>query len=99
MNLMFPVPPSEPSRDKERSAFSGSRAGVHLCGSPARLPSAHKVVVLMLDLMNRTEPSAISTLTPPECRLLAVNAPPLWALVVLPQQLPYPQLTEFGGMT
>jgi hypothetical protein len=47
-----------------------------MTSDPARLPSAHHVVVLTVFLMNRTEPSANNTFTPPGCRLVVVAAPP-----------------------
>ena len=47
-----------------------------MTSDPERLPRAHQGVWLTLLLMNRVEPSANRTFTPPACLLLAVEAPP-----------------------
>ena len=45
---------------------------------PLREPIASQTGTLIEFLVKRTLPSAIRTLTPPGCRLLAVEAPPSW---------------------
>src|SRR5262249_34052375 len=67
---------------------------------PLRVPRAHQISMAMVSLTGRTEPSAISTLTRPAWRLLAVQAPLNWRnRPVALRSMPYSQLHGFGGIT
>ena len=75
-----------------RSSTDTHHASELIVSPPERVPAAHQAVVLTVCLMNRTEPSHIPTLTPPECMLLAVAAAPSLTLLSL-------QLQVLGSMT
>src|SRR5262245_7903613 len=81
-----------PARDQKASELTIS--------PPALVPRAHHVIIAMLLLTNFTLPSAIATLTPPGCMLVALWYPVKTAPQPEPQsirQSAQGYVVEFGG--